>query len=97
MYQPIPRHVLIQRGSCCGNHCKNCPYFPKYSRGAKLLASAFDFEFAVYPIRVYRNYTLLGKLFRKELAVRRSWAKETSISYNRDFYMSRDGSEYQIN
>lgn len=23
----------IKRGSCCGNVCKNCPYFPRYKKG----------------------------------------------------------------
>jgi hypothetical protein len=22
-----------QRGSCCGNGCRHCPYFPKYKKG----------------------------------------------------------------
>jgi hypothetical protein len=23
----------IRRGSCCGNTCRHCPYYPKYTRG----------------------------------------------------------------
>jgi len=27
----------IQRGSCCGNGCRHCPYDPKHTRGKKIL------------------------------------------------------------
>jgi hypothetical protein len=23
----------LKRGSCCGNGCKNCPYFPRHKKG----------------------------------------------------------------
>ncbi|NDC22747.1 MAG: hypothetical protein EBZ49_01270 [Proteobacteria bacterium] len=23
----------LQRGKCCGNKCRHCPYFPKYEKG----------------------------------------------------------------
>lgn len=23
----------LQRGYCCGNGCRHCPYYPKYQRG----------------------------------------------------------------
>jgi len=29
---------LIQQGKCCGNGCKNCPYFPKHIKGNLVLA-----------------------------------------------------------
>lgn len=25
----------LQRGSCCGNGCKHCPYDPKHKHGTK--------------------------------------------------------------
>jgi hypothetical protein len=31
----------IQRGSCCGNGCKHCPYDPKYKKGSVALAEKF--------------------------------------------------------
>ena len=31
----------IQRGSCCGNGCKHCPYDPKYKKGSVVLAEKF--------------------------------------------------------
>jgi hypothetical protein len=31
----------IQRGSCCGNGCKHCPYDPKYKKGNVVLAEKF--------------------------------------------------------
>lgn len=27
----------IQRGQCCGNGCKHCPYDPKHKKGTKKL------------------------------------------------------------
>jgi hypothetical protein len=27
----------IERGSCCGNKCKHCPYDPKWEKGNKIL------------------------------------------------------------
>jgi hypothetical protein len=29
---------LIQQQKCCGNGCKNCPYFPKHTKGNLVLA-----------------------------------------------------------
>jgi 2-iminoacetate synthase ThiH len=23
----------LQRGSCCGNGCRHCPFYPKYKKG----------------------------------------------------------------
>ena len=25
----------LQRGQCCGNYCKHCPYDPKHTHGTK--------------------------------------------------------------
>ncbi|MCO4783822.1 MAG: hypothetical protein KC646_15955 [Candidatus Cloacimonetes bacterium] len=25
-YEPLSREVLLKRGYCCENKCKNCPY-----------------------------------------------------------------------
>jgi hypothetical protein len=27
----------IERGFCCGNKCKHCPYYPKWVKGNKIL------------------------------------------------------------
>jgi hypothetical protein len=27
----------IQRGHCCGNKCRHCPYEPKYTKGNTIL------------------------------------------------------------
>ena len=32
-YRVMTEHFLKNRGYCCGNGCKNCPYFPKATRG----------------------------------------------------------------
>ena len=32
----------IQRGSCCGNGCKHCPYDPKYQKGRVVLSEKFS-------------------------------------------------------
>jgi len=31
----------IQRGSCCGNKCKHCPYKPKYKKENVVVAEEF--------------------------------------------------------
>ena len=31
----------IQRGQCCGNGCRNCPYDPKHKKGNVVLAKEF--------------------------------------------------------
>jgi hypothetical protein len=31
----------IQRGSCCGNKCKNCPYTPKHKKESLVLSKDF--------------------------------------------------------
>lgn len=31
----------IERGYCCGNKCKHCPYDPKYKKENKALAKEF--------------------------------------------------------
>ena len=31
----------VQRGVCCGNKCKHCPYEPKYEKGNVVLAEEF--------------------------------------------------------
>jgi len=31
----------IQRGQCCGNGCKHCPYDPKYKKGNVVVAKEF--------------------------------------------------------
>jgi Family of unknown function (DUF5522) len=30
-----------QRGQCCGNGCRHCPYNPKHKKGNKILAKEF--------------------------------------------------------
>ena len=30
-------HFLINRGYCCGNGCRHCPYHPKYIKGTQNL------------------------------------------------------------
>ena len=31
----------IQRGECCGNKCKHCPYTPKHKKGSVVVAEEF--------------------------------------------------------
>lgn len=26
LFEPLPAEYLLERGYCCGNGCKNCPY-----------------------------------------------------------------------
>ena len=32
-YRIMTESFLKNRGYCCGNGCKNCPYFPKANKG----------------------------------------------------------------
>ncbi|MEI6678421.1 MAG: DUF5522 domain-containing protein [Mariniphaga sp.] len=32
-YRIMTESFLKNRGYCCGNGCKNCPYFPKATKG----------------------------------------------------------------
>ena len=34
MSKPLSREFLISRGSCCGSGCKNCPYYPRATKGS---------------------------------------------------------------
>jgi hypothetical protein len=36
-YMVLTAHYLKQRGHCCGNKCKECPYDPKWEKGNKNL------------------------------------------------------------
>lgn len=31
------------RGSCCGNGCRHCPYLPKHTKGIKKLDEKFGY------------------------------------------------------
>ena len=31
----------LQRGSCCGNGCRHCPYTPKHKKNNKKVAEEF--------------------------------------------------------
>lgn len=33
--RPLTKEYLLERGSCCGSKCKNCPYTPKHVLGSK--------------------------------------------------------------
>ncbi len=32
-FRIMSKEYLIKRGYCCGNGCKNCPYFPLHHKG----------------------------------------------------------------
>lgn len=36
-YRVFTALYLSQRGGCCGNKCKECPYLPKWEKGNKSL------------------------------------------------------------
>ena len=38
----LSKEFLLSRGSCCGNKCTNCPYYPKYKKGAVMNEKVID-------------------------------------------------------
>ncbi len=36
-YRVLTAHFLINRGYCCGNSCRHCPYHPKHTKGTQNL------------------------------------------------------------
>ena len=36
-YRVLTADFLRRRGFCCGSHCTNCPYWPKYLRDNTVL------------------------------------------------------------
>jgi hypothetical protein len=39
--KPLNSDFLIERGSCCGNGCKNCPYEPSHVKGNTKLQTIY--------------------------------------------------------
>jgi len=33
----------FQRGQCCGNGCRHCPYAPKHKHGNKIVSKEFGY------------------------------------------------------
>jgi hypothetical protein len=36
-YRVLTTHFLINRGYCCGNGCRHCPYHPQHTKGTQTL------------------------------------------------------------
>ncbi len=36
-YRILTAKYLAERGYCCGNGCKHCPYFPNHTKGNTVL------------------------------------------------------------
>lgn len=36
-YRVLTAHFLINRGYCCGNNCRHCPYHPQHMKGTQTL------------------------------------------------------------
>jgi hypothetical protein len=32
---PLSSEFLSSRGTCCGNGCKECPYYPRHTAGTR--------------------------------------------------------------
>jgi len=39
--KPLPAEFLLNRGYCCGNRCKNCPYVPNHTDARPQEKNAF--------------------------------------------------------
>lgn len=33
----------LQRGQCCGNHCRHCPFEPRHKHGTKNISQEFEY------------------------------------------------------
>jgi hypothetical protein len=53
MAQPLSKEFLLERGVCCGNGCRNCPYTPKHTKGNKLTIKNSDNEIREIEGRVH--------------------------------------------
>jgi len=44
MHKPLTHKMLLELGTCCGNACINCPYYPKYTKGVTMTKAIFKFN-----------------------------------------------------
>ena len=54
----------IQRGQCCGNGCRHCPYEPKYKKGNVVVAKEF-IKFIIMDLKELEKQT--KELSQKDL------------------------------
>jgi hypothetical protein len=33
----------LERGQCCGNGCRHCPYKPRHKKGGKIISQEFEY------------------------------------------------------
>jgi hypothetical protein len=33
----------LERGQCCGNGCRHCPYKPRHVKGGKIISQEFEY------------------------------------------------------
>ena len=38
----MTKKYLLDKGVCCGNNCKHCPYTPKAKKGNKFVAKSIE-------------------------------------------------------
>lgn len=53
----LSREFLISRGSCCGSGCRECPYYPKNTKGSSTVVEL--------PIDKTKNNRNVNSNFRK--------------------------------
>lgn len=46
-YRIMTEFFLVKRGYCCANGCKNCPYWPKATKGNRRLRPELEGKYKV--------------------------------------------------
>lgn len=76
--RPLSRDFLLKQGQCCGSKCQNCPYSPKWTRGA----NSFDgvnndrTEVAKPPASTFKKYYPLFLIFLLGCSSQKSLEKQ---------------------
>lgn len=55
--EPLSEQYLLSRRQCCGNVCKNCPYFPRYTTGSTYT----NYTILSAPVSLLEHYGLSAR------------------------------------
>ena len=92
----------IQRGQCCGNGCRHCPYDPKHKKGKVVLAKKFskfqgmnlkDIEKQLKEIQNRDFSSMSPEQIQEIINHLLNFTEETEIQLNNDIQTQVDESE----